>query len=215
MRKSTRKNIRNTKVCDAPRVEFGAFSPPSDLCGVEGGHLHWPMGELGGGREDGGEGELVHQSVPTFHHRLPSFWTAGSVLSSLKSSFLNSKEQQGQIVYIHYQHHACYYHHTDVSVSDVPQDLGQRTTSLSRWVFCCFRDLVGTDGNGGVIVTITIHQSRADCLGKSYDGTLSKVEADLNVEESNDQLSIAYIHKVPTSMYMMTMQIDQCGEGEN
>ena len=79
----------------------------------------------------------------------------------------------------------------------------------------CFRDLVGNHGNGGVIVTITIHQSQADCLDKSYDGTLSKVEADLNVEESNDQLSIAYIHKVPRSMYMMTMQIDQCGEGEN
>ena len=55
-------------MCDAARMEFGASSPPSDLCGVEGGHLHGPMGELGGGEEDGGEGELLHQTASTFHH---------------------------------------------------------------------------------------------------------------------------------------------------
>ena len=43
-----------------------------------------------------------------------------------------------------------------------------------------------------------------------------KVEADFNVDdESNDQLSTAYIHKVPRSMYMMTMQIDHSGEGQD
>ena len=54
--------------------------------------------------------------------------------------------------------------------------------------------------NGEVIATITIHQSRAD---RSYDH-MSKVEADLTVDESTDQLSRVYIHRahrVPRSIY--------------
>ena len=54
--------------------------------------------------------------------------------------------------------------------------------------------------NGEVIATITIHQSRAD---GSYDH-MSKVEADLTVDESTDQLSRVYIHRahrVPRSIY--------------
>ena len=31
--------------------------------------------------------------------------------------------------------------------------------------------------------------------------TCQKVEADLNVHESSDQLSVAYVHRVPRSIY--------------